>query len=74
MGLTYARMRGKVVKLIGEPAVSRMEQVVDVFKTLVTEGPAGLWKWIQEKLGDLKEAVLGPIKEFLVEKVIKAAP
>ena len=49
-----------------------MEQTVDVFKTLVTEGAAGLWEWIKDKLGDLKDMVLGAIKDFVIEKVIKA--
>ena len=40
-----------------------MEQAVDVFKTLVTEGLAGLWKWILEKLANLEDMVLGQIKD-----------
>ena len=46
-------------KLVGEPVVEKMEQVVDVFKTLVTKGVGGLWEWIKDKLGDLEEMVLG---------------
>ncbi|MDA0140715.1 phage tail protein, partial [Solirubrobacter deserti] len=72
LGLTYRNIRARVVKLVGEPMVARLESTVEVFKTLVTEGPAGLWKWIMKKVGDLEELVLGQIKDFIIEKVIKA--
>jgi hypothetical protein len=72
LGLTYRSIRARVVKLVGEPMMARMEQTVDVFKTLATEGLGGLWKWIKEKIGDFEDMVLGSIKTFIVEKVIKA--
>ena len=72
LGLTYRQIRARVVKLVGEKVVARLEQTVDVFKVLVTEGVAGLWKWIKDKVGDLEEMVIGGIKTFIIEKVIKA--
>ena len=71
LGLTYQSIRARVVKLVGAPVVERMEQVVDVFKTLATKGVGGLWEWIKDKLANLEEMVFGQIKEFLIEKVIK---
>ena len=38
----------------------------------MTEGPMGLWKWISQKIGDLKEMVVGQIRNFIIEKVVKA--
>ena len=35
-------------------------------------GPDGLFRWIKDKIGDLEDLVLGQIKTFIVEKVIKA--
>src|SRR5262249_49448564 len=72
LGLTYASIRARVVKIVGEPVVAKLEQVADVFKVLITEGPAGLWKWIQGQLSNLEDMVLGTIKTFVIEKVIKA--
>ena len=72
LGLTYRAIRARVVKIIGEPLMARMEQTVDVFKTLATEGIAGLWRFIKDKVGDFEDLVLGSIKTFLIEKVIKA--
>lgn len=72
LGLTYANIRARAVKIIGEPAVARLEQVAEVFKILVTEGPAGLWKFIMDKLGELKEQAMEALRNFIAESVIKA--
>ena len=72
IGLTYANIRNRVAKLVGEKAVGRMEQTVDVFKMLATQGVGGLWEFIKDQVGNLEELVIGQIKEFVTEKVIKA--
>jgi hypothetical protein len=72
LGLTYRQIRSRVVKLVGEKVMTKLEQTVDVFKVLVTEGIPGLWKWIKDKVGDLEDLVIGGIKSFIIEKVIKA--
>src|SRR6185295_16826161 len=45
---------------------------VDVFTTLLNDGVGGLWTWIQEKLADLEDLVLGKIKEYVEERVVRA--
>ena len=72
LGLTYQNIRARVVRIVGEPLMQRMEQTVDVFKTLVSEGVSGLWRWIKDRVGDLEDLVIGQIKTFIIEKVIKA--
>ena len=72
LGLTYPAIRGRAVKLLGEGIVKGLEGASEIFMTLVSEGPAGLWKYIQEKIGDLKETVIEGIKGFLKEKIIIA--
>ena len=72
LGLTYASIRARVVKQVGEPVVQKLEQTVDIFKVLITEGLGGLWRFVQDRIGDLEETVIGGIKDFIIEKVIKA--
>jgi hypothetical protein len=72
MGLTYNAIRSRAVKLVGEPTVKKIEQVAEVFKVLITEGPAGLWKWIVDKVDNLVDTVLGGIKDLVITKVITA--
>jgi hypothetical protein len=72
LGLTWANIRGRIARAIGEPAMAAIEQGVEVVKTLITEGPAGLWKWVVEKLNNLEEMVIGAIKDFVKSRVITA--
>jgi ribosomal protein S26 len=52
--------------------LAALEKTVAVVGILVTEGLPGLWKWVLEKVGDIKEMVLGQIKDFVVDKIVKA--
>lgn len=72
LGLTYANIRARAVAIVGEPIVRALEQAAEIFKILITEGPAGLWQWIKDKVGDLKSMVIDSIKDFIIEKVIVA--
>lgn len=72
LGLTYANFRARAVKIVGEPVVSAIEKAAEVFKVIVTEGIPGLWRFIKEKVEDLKSMVLDAIFDFIREKVIIA--
>lgn len=72
MGLTYTNIRARAVKLVGERTVGAMEKTAQVFQLLASEGPVGMWHLIQDKVGDLKEQVLGQIKDFVITKIITA--
>jgi hypothetical protein len=72
LGLTWASVRARILRFIPEPILAKLEGTFEVVKIMVTEGIPGLWRWVVEKLGDLKELVLGQIKEFVVEKIVKA--
>ncbi|MEH1857027.1 MAG: DUF4157 domain-containing protein [Nostoc sp.] len=72
LGFTYQAIRAQAVKRLGEEKVSRLEQTVDVFQVLASQGVAGMWQFVQEKMGDLNALVIEPIKNFIIEKVITA--
>lgn len=72
LGLTYSNIRKRAVNILGEELVSRLEQVAEIFKILITEGPGGLWEYIKDKLSDLKNQVIEGVKSFVVESVITA--
>jgi hypothetical protein len=74
LGLTYENVRAIAVKIAGEKVVAFVEGTVTFFTTLAKEGPAGLWQWIQNKIADLnlKEMVIGAIKDFVITKIITA--
>jgi hypothetical protein len=72
LGLTWTNIRAKIVKRIGEKAMAAIEQGVEIFQVLVKEGVGGLWKYLLDKLSDLKDTVMTAITDFVVTKVIKA--
>ncbi|HEY9285568.1 MAG TPA: OmpH family outer membrane protein, partial [Pyrinomonadaceae bacterium] len=73
LGITYERVRAKAVKLLGPAAVAVIEQLVKYVQTLMTGGPAALWAQVSGDLADLKERVLGDIRDMIIVEVIKAA-
>ncbi|MDZ8257456.1 eCIS core domain-containing protein [Nostoc sp. ChiQUE01b] len=72
LGFTYQAIRAQAVKRLGEEKVGYLEQTVDVFQVLASEGVAGIWEFVQDKMGDLNALVIEPIKNFIIEKVITA--
>ena len=72
LGLTYANFRARAVKIVGEPIVKALEDAAEVFKVLLTEGVPGLWRFIKEKLSDLKSMVMDAIMDFIRDRVIIA--
>jgi hypothetical protein len=73
LGLTWANIRVKLVKAIGETAVKVLETGFDIVMTLVTDGPAAAWDKIKDQLSDLKDQVIGGITNFVVETIVKKA-
>ncbi len=71
LGLTYDNIRIKLVKHLGEKTVSRMEKVFNFIKDLITKGPIVLWEKVKESLTNLKDAVLGGIRSWVITTVIK---
>ncbi|MDQ1007780.1 hypothetical protein QFZ82_002265 [Streptomyces sp. V4I23] len=72
LGLTWTNIRTRIVARIGERAMGALETGFEMVKVLVTEGVGGLWKWIAEKMSDLKDTVIGAIKDFVTEKIVTA--
>jgi phage-related protein len=58
LGLTWDAIRAKAVKLLGEPVVKALETGFEIFKILINEGPIGLWKYVKEVVGNLKDMVI----------------
>ncbi|MEP2935284.1 MAG: DUF4157 domain-containing protein [Gilvibacter sp.] len=72
LGLTWEFIRKKAVKLLGEPAVQALELGFEIFQILRTGGIDGLWEYLKEQFNDLKETVIGAIKEMVITTVITA--
>ncbi|NJN00516.1 MAG: hypothetical protein HC793_02470 [Aquincola sp.] len=73
LGLTWPRLRVKVVKIIGEENTERLELVAQYVEALVTGGFAGLWEKVQQDMQGLWEMVIGGAKQWLMEKLVQQA-
>ncbi len=73
LGLTYARIRPRLVRLLGERTVSILERTFEFLRVLVTEGPAGAWRRIVEYAGNLRDRVMEGIRNWVITRVVVAA-
>jgi hypothetical protein len=71
-GLTWANIRNRLVKQIGEPAMAAVEKGVEIFQTIRSQGLAGLWQMLLDKLGNIKDMILDQVKDFVITKIITA--
>ncbi len=73
LGLTYANIKTRVIRKVpqAEPVFHLVEKGVALLLRVQAEGPAALWSELKEKLGDLKETVLGAIRNWLSLTAIK---
>ena len=71
-GLTWTNIRNRIVKQVGETAMAAIEKGVEIFSVLRTQGVAGLWQMLLDKLGDIKEMILAQVKDFVITKIITA--
>jgi hypothetical protein len=76
LGITWAQIRGKIVKALGptgEKIMAGLEKTFDVVVTLVTGGPAAAWEVIKENLTNLKDMVVDGVIGFVTDTIVKKA-
>ncbi len=76
LGITWAQIRGKIVKALGptgEKIMAALETTFDVVVALVKGGPAAAWELIKDKLTNLKDMVIEGITSFVIETIVKQA-
>lgn len=74
LGLTWTNIKARIAKLApwAAAAIDVIQSKIEIFTILATQGIAGLWNWIKDKLGDLKSLILTPIMDFVKEKIVVA--
>ena len=73
MGLTYARIRPRLVRALGEQNVARLERAYEFIRTLLTEGPAGIWRQILERIDNLQSMVFEAIRNWVITRIVISA-
>ena len=72
LGVNWDTIRAKAVKLLGENVVKALETGFEIFQVLINEGPIGLWKYVKEMFGNIKEMVIDGIMDLIQTEVIQA--
>lgn len=73
LGLSWQRVRQKLVRLIGEPAMSAMERGLQFIRDVRDRGlVATLRERVSEFFGSLRETALGAIKSFIQQRLVQA--
>ena len=73
LGITYQNIRAHLVKLIPEPVVKTLETTFSVLKTLITEGPMAAWEQLKEIAGEMQDAFVESVKNWIKWKVVEEA-
>ena len=73
LGLTYARLRARLVRLIGERPVQILEGAFEFLRVLVTQGIAAAWEKIIEYAQNLTDTVIDGIKTWIRNTIVGQA-
>jgi hypothetical protein len=73
LGLTYGKLRARLVKVVGEPAVAFMEDAFEFLRLLVTRGIAAAWEKILEFATGLVDSIIEGIRGWVATTIVKVA-
>ena len=80
LGITADNIFGRLARRVGRTIVDRLRRMLDMASgvwsfvaTLVREGPAGLWRTLQERLSSLWDTVVQGVIGWITERVIARA-
>jgi hypothetical protein len=80
LGVTVDNVFRRLAERVGQPVVDRLRRMLDVatgvwsfVSVLITEGPAGLWREVQERLSNLWDQVVQGVIGWVTERIIVAA-
>ena len=73
LGLTWANVRGKLVRLIGEPAMAMLERGSALINDIRDRGlVVALRERVNEFFGTLRDSALGAIRNFIQQRLVMA--
>jgi hypothetical protein len=73
LGITWAKIRAKIVAVIGDKTMAMLEKTFTFVVALVTEGPAAAWREITTAIGNFWDMIIGGIKDWAVTRIVTNA-
>ena len=72
LGLTWEAIKARIALKIPPQALDLVIKGFDVVQVIVSQGIGGLWKWVLEKVGDIKAMVMTQIQDMVAVEILKA--
>ena len=73
IGISYQNIRKHMVDVMGEPVVATLEKTFTLVKTLITQGPMAAWEQLKDMAGEMRDAFIEAVKDFIKTKIIEQA-
>jgi hypothetical protein len=80
LGVTLEKIWKLLARKIGDPLVDKLKKAIGFLTgawewvaAVITEGPVGLWRKLQEQIGQLKDLVVGAVAGYVSETVVGQA-
>jgi hypothetical protein len=73
IGISYDNLRKHMVAVMGESVVKGMEKGFELVQTLVRDGPMAAWEQLKEMAGEMSDAFVDTVKDFIKQKIIEQA-
>lgn len=73
LGLSWANIRPKIVRVIGEPTMAALEATGELVKLGLSGDIGALWDHIKGDLSGLKSAIIDAIISFVAQRIILMA-
>lgn len=73
IGITYDNLRKHMVTEMTEPVVVGMEKGFALVQTLVKDGPMAAWEQLKEMAGEMRDAFVDAVKDFIKQKIVEEA-
>lgn len=73
IGISKENVRRHMVTVMTEPVVAGLEKTFTLVKTLMDEGPMAAWDQLKEMAGEMRDAFIDAVKDFIKQKIIEEA-
>lgn len=73
IGISKENVRKHMVTVMTEAVVADLEKTFTLVKTLITEGPMAAWEQLKEMAGEMRDAFIDAVKDFIKQKIIEEA-